>query len=48
MHASQRLRLHAVASLLKHCACTAGRIVLYHALVFFLWAQYTMLKTRFK
>jgi hypothetical protein len=29
-------------------ACTAGCIVLYHALVFFLWAEYTMLKTRFK
>lgn len=26
----------------------AGRIVLYHALVFFMWAEYTMLKTRFR
>jgi hypothetical protein len=26
----------------------AGRIVLYHALVFFLWAEYATLKTRYR
>ncbi|WIA14454.1 hypothetical protein OEZ85_002979 [Tetradesmus obliquus] len=29
-------------------APNAGRVVLYHALVFFLWSEYTMLKTRYR